>query len=88
MRGGKRGSGWSAAVLALVGALLGDAAGLLLAPVWRPLGQPLLALGSPSTRPWTLQLGIVGLSVGAWIRVNGVGLVGMAAGLWWYRRKR
>ncbi len=76
-----------AIVYILLGGLIGSLVGHLLAPVWTPLGRPLVFLGTPPTGSWSINLGIVGVQVGAWINVNVLGVIGLAVGLVWFQRR-
>ncbi|MCY0879078.1 MAG: DUF4321 domain-containing protein [Firmicutes bacterium] len=76
-----------AVVYVLLGGLVGSLMGHLLAPLWTPLGRTLVFLGTPPVRVWSVNLGIVGFQVGAWLNVNVLGIVGLLAGLAWFQRR-
>ncbi len=64
---------------ALVGALVGSVVGRWLGTYWPLLGHDYVTLGVGT--PWTLNLAVVGLALGAWVHLNLVGLLGLVAGV-------
>ncbi len=85
VRKGRRGIGL-AIVFILVGGIVGSIFGRLLEPVWYPLGRSILALGTQPGTSWSVNLGVVGLQLGAWLKLNVLGVIGLIAGLFWYQR--
>lgn len=85
MRKGRRSIGM--AILAVViGGLVGSILGRLLEPVWAPLGRTLLMVGAQPGTAWSADLGFLGISLGAWIRLNVMGVIGLIVALFWYLR--
>jgi hypothetical protein len=86
-RAGARGWGL-ALVYALIGGVVGTLVGSWLAAYWPPLGHAYLTLGTPAGAPWTLNLDVIGVQVGAWMRLNLGGVVGVLLALGWFGRQR
>lgn len=85
MRKGRHGIG-VAILYILIGGMVGSIVGRLSAPLWLPLGRSLIVLGSKPGTTWSIDLGIVGVRLGAWIQVNLLGAIGLVVGLFWYQR--
>lgn len=86
MRSRNRGFG-VALLYVLIGGLVGSLIGHLLSPLWAPLGQNDLTIGTNPGTNWTLNLGVFGISLGLWLQLNLGGIIGIVAGLAWYRRR-
>lgn len=82
-----RNSVWMAILYVVIGGIVGSLLGHFLSALWSPLGHDYFDLGSP-TGPWTLNLGVFGISLGIWLQLNLGGIIGVIGGLWWYRRGR
>lgn len=85
VRKGRRSIGM-AIVFILVGGIVGSVLGRLLQPAWYALGRPLLSIGTQPGTSWSIDLGVVGLQIGAWLQLNVLGVIGLIVGLFWYRR--
>ncbi|AEJ38799.1 hypothetical protein TPY_0601 [Sulfobacillus acidophilus TPY] len=79
---------WMTVVYIVLGGLIGSAIGHWLSPLWSPFGSNLVSLGTTPGTVWTINLGVLGVQIGAWLDVNLVGLIGMLAGLMWSQRQR
>lgn len=66
-------------IYALVGALVGSGVGKWLSAYWAPLGHSYVTFGV--TQPWTLNLSVVGVTAGAWVALNLLGMVGIIVGV-------
>ena len=75
----RRRNGWWLLLYGLLGAVVGGVVGRWLGAYWAPLGQTYATFGVGT--PWTVNLAVVGFSLGAWVHVNLVGLVGLVAGV-------
>ena len=78
---------WLALLYMLTGALVGSLLGHLLSAVWPPLGHSDFVIGSGPGTNWTLNLGVFGVSIGAWLYLNLGGIIGLIGGLIWYQRR-
>ena len=87
VRKGRHGIGM-AILYVLVGGIVGSVLGTLLVHIFSPLARPLLVLGSIPGPDWTLNLGVVGVRFGGWVRLNLLGVVGLVAGFGWFWRSR
>lgn len=70
----------------LIGGIVGSILGRLLTPVWAPLGRTLLVVGARPGTAWSVDLGFMGIQLGVFIELNVLGVIGLVAGLMWYRR--
>ena len=70
----------------LIGGIVGSVLGHFLGTIWPPLGRSLITVGSSPGTSWSLNLGVVGLEVGAWIQLNVLGVIGLIVGLFWFQR--
>lgn len=86
MRKGRQGIGM-AILYILIGCIVGSVLGRLLQPVWVPLGRSVLTVGAQPGTAWSIDLGVVGMQVGAWVQVNVMGVIGMVVGLFWFQRR-
>lgn len=83
----KRTSGFGVTVLyALIGAIVGSLIGHFLERIWAPLGYTYVNVGFPN--PWVLNLNVVGGSLGVWLKLNLLGIVGLLAGVLEAQRRR
>ena len=85
VRKGRHGMGM-AILYILIGGIVGSILGQVLTPVWHPLGRALVTLGSRPKTAWSIDLGFLAVQVGAWIQLNVLGVIGLIAGLLWFRR--
>lgn len=67
-------------VYIVLGAIVGGMVGRFLQNWWPPLGRDWVMLGSTQA-PWSLNLGVFGVTVGGWLKLNLGGMVGMLVGL-------
>lgn len=86
MRKGKHGIA-IAILYILIGGIVGSVLGQLLAPLWAPIGKSLLTVGAAPGRIWSVDLGVIGISVGAWLNLNVLGVIGLVAGLFAFGRR-
>lgn len=78
---------WMAIIYIFMGGVLGTVLGHLLSSVWSPLGHTYLTIGANPGTSWTLNLGIAGITFGAWIQLNLGGIIGLIVGLIWFQRR-
>lgn len=68
------------ALRVLLGAIFGSVIGYLLRGLWSPLGHDYISLGSPTSAPLRIGLGVFGITIGAWLKLNLGGLIGVVVG--------
>lgn len=86
MRSRKQGF-WLALIYVMIGALVGTLLGHFLSSLWAPLAHNYFVIGSGPGTSWSLNLGVVGLSIGGWLDLNLGGIIGLIVGLIWYQRR-
>lgn len=72
---------------AVVGAIVGSVVGVWLGKYWAPLAHNYLVVGSGVNHPWAIDLHVVGIQVGAWLRLNLGGILGLLLGVVVARRR-
>ena len=81
-------SRWALILLyGVVGGIAGGVLGGILSRYWPPLGHAYISIGANPAAPWTLDLNVVGVAVGVWLRLNLGGILGVLLAVGWFARR-
>ena len=72
---------------AVIGGIAGTIIGGILARYWPPLGHEYISIGANPATPWTLDLNVVGVALGIWVRLNLGGIVGVVLAVGLFARR-
>ena len=71
----------------LVGGLIGSLIEHFVSPVWPLPEHSYFQLGT-APEPWTLNGDVLGFGVGIWLDFTLMGIVGLLAGVQWFKRRK